>query len=286
MTTAAAIEPTLSLTPAQVASFRRDGFLRIEGVTTDDEVARIRGTLERLFSERVGRERGDQFDLAGADEDGKAEGLPQILGPSRFAPELVDTLLRANGLAIAKQLWGDGEPEDGRRWGTPAGSVRWGGDHTILKPARYGKPTPWHQDEAYWDPWMDARGLSMWLALQPATVANGCMWFVPGSHDWEILPHQSIGGDPRVHGLELLDTGVCATGLPVELPAGGLVIHHCRTLHYAGPNTTDVQRYAYITGYHAPGTKRTERRHVPWEDAKRTARSARAREAQQQKKPS
>ena len=161
--------------------------------------------------------------------------------------------------------------------------MRWGGDHSILKPAGYGKTTPWHQDEAYWDPWYDSRGLSIWLALQPATVANGCMWFVPGSNHFEILPHRSIGGDTRVHGLELLDDSAARRdGVPVEIPAGGAVIHHCRTLHYAGPNTTDVQRYAYITGYHAPATKRAARRLVPWQDAKQTPRDARARAAQQQ----
>lgn len=267
--TATATVPTITITDEQIASFRRDGFLRIERITTDAEVAALRVVFDRLFAERRGRESGDQFDLAGADEDGKPAGLPQILGPSRWAPELRDTLYHANGMVVGRALLSEG----------PGDEVRWGGDHSILKPGRHGKTTPWHQDEAYWDPWHDHRGISIWMPLQAVTVANGCMWFVPGSHQREIVEHQSIGGDPRVHGLEVVDERVAAGGVPVELPVGGCVLHHCRTLHYAGPNTTDTDRHAYIIGYHASARKRAERRHVPWEDAKVTARQQRASEA-------
>ena len=56
------------------------------------------------------------------------------------------------------------------------------GNHAILKPARIGGATPWHQDEAYWDPRYAHRAVSIWLALQPATLENGCMRFIAGSH--------------------------------------------------------------------------------------------------------
>jgi ectoine hydroxylase-related dioxygenase (phytanoyl-CoA dioxygenase family) len=276
--TAVAVSPTppiaadLSLRPEQVAAFHRDGFLRIERIIPDADVAMIRATLERLFRERRGRESGDQFDLGGADEEGKPAGLPQILGPSRFASELTATRFQANGMAVARQLLAS----------TPAAAeqVRWGGDHTILKPARYGLATPWHQDEAYWDPWTDHHGISIWLALQDATVANGTLWFVPGSHRFEILPHRPISDDPRIHGLELVDAAIGAQGVAQPVAAGGCLIHYCRTLHHAGPNTTDQDRHAYICGFSSPGTRRAERRHVPWQDRQRTPRSARAAAAQ------
>ncbi len=213
-----------------------------------------------------------KFDLAGSDEEGRPAGLPQILGPSRFAPELKATHYHANGLAVAKQLMADTAEE--------AEEVRWGGDHTILKPARYGKATPWHQDEAYWDPWYDHQGISIWLALQEATIANGTMWFVPGSNRFEILEHRPIADDPRVHGLELVDPAIGAQGIAQPIPPGGCLIHHCRTLHYAGPNTTDIDRHAYIIGFGRPGQKRVVRRQVPWQDRQRTPRAARAAAAQ------
>jgi len=266
------IRPYLS--ERQVADFHAQGYLAIERIISDEEVASIRATLERLFAARTGRESGDQFDLAGSDDEGKPAGLPQILGPSRFAPELAETTYRAHGLAIGRQLLTSATVD--------AAQVRFGGDHTILKPARYGKGTPWHQDEAYWDPWHDHNSISIWLALQKTTIHTGCMWFVPGSHRGEILPHRPINDDPRVHGLELVD-GNITNGVAVELPAGGAVIHKERTLHYAAPNTSDIQRYAYIIGFSTPARKRAVRREVPWQDRQRTPRSDRARAAAEAK---
>jgi ectoine hydroxylase-related dioxygenase (phytanoyl-CoA dioxygenase family) len=43
----------------------------------------------------------------------------------------------------------------------------------------------------------------------------------------------------------------------IELPAGGAMIHHCQTLHYTAPNTTDRQRRAFAIHFMTPGTRRT-----------------------------
>ncbi len=48
-------------------------------------------------------------------------------------------------------------------------------DMALLKPARVGSEKPWHQDAAYFDV-LPADGVAgVWLALDPATVDNGCM---------------------------------------------------------------------------------------------------------------
>ena len=69
--------------------------------------------------------------------------------------------------------------------------------------------TPWHQDESYWPDLPDKRALSFWsdpransdhscstlmcrFPMEDATVDNGCMWFVPGSHHRGLLPHQPV----------------------------------------------------------------------------------------------
>jgi ectoine hydroxylase-related dioxygenase (phytanoyl-CoA dioxygenase family) len=41
----------------------------------------------------------------------------------------------------------------------------------------------------------------------------------------------------------------------VNLPAGGIAIHHCQTLHYTEPNTTDRQRRAFAIHFMTPGTR-------------------------------
>ncbi len=253
--------PLVSLSPAQIASFAREGYLRMESITTPEEVESIRAVYDRLFAERRGRDVGDQFDLGGTDEDDRPAALPQILHPSTYAPELADTVLRAGAEAIARALLG---PE--------AVFIE---DHAILKPARHGAETPWHQDEAYWDPAFDYSSLSVWVPLQEATIENGCMAFVPQSHRNEVLPHHPIGHDPRVHGLEV-DAADVRAAVYCPIPAGGATVHHCRTLHYAGPNRTGVPRRAYIVTLGVPPRRRAAPRRFPWRDERQTARDRRA----------
>ncbi len=259
------MEPTITLTPEQIQFYHTNGFLAIDSITTPEEIARLRTVYDRLFLQRAGREEGNQFDLAGTDEEGKEASLPQILGPRKYAPELADTLYEANALAISRQLLG--------------ADAQFGGDHAIFKPAHSGAPTPWHQDEAYWNPSINYRSLSVWRPLQEATLENGCMQFVPGSQKMEVVTHRPIGGDARVHGLELYADVDLSTAVACPLPAGGATFHDSRTLHFTGANKSDVPRRAYILGFGLPGTPRTDGRRFPWNEAKHTARDERARAA-------
>jgi ectoine hydroxylase-related dioxygenase (phytanoyl-CoA dioxygenase family) len=256
--------PTITLTQDQIAFYHREGYLALEAITTQEETAWLRGIYDRLFEARAGREFGDQFDLAGPDEEGTEAALPQILNPAKYAPELKEGLYRVNALAVARQLLG---PE-----------AQYQGEHAIFKPARTGAATPWHQDEAYWNPAVEYNALSIWIPLQPATLENGCMQFVPRSHKQEVLPHHCIHNDPRIHGLEVdaADTGTAAA---CPLPPGGATIHHNRTLHYTGPNRSDIPRRAYILAYGLAVKPRSEPRDFYWNTQKQTPREQRAAEA-------
>jgi ectoine hydroxylase-related dioxygenase (phytanoyl-CoA dioxygenase family) len=167
-----------------------------------------------------------------------------------------------NALAVARALLGQ----------NATGGIA----HAIYKPAGVGAPTPWHQDEAYWNPSLHYQSISIWMPLQEATVENGCLWFVPGSHQWDVLPHQSIGGDTRIHGLELLNAEAhTQNAVACPLPPGGVTVHLSRTAHYAGPNTTAQGRRALIFGYSLPPQPYPEPRRFPWNEIKQTARETR-----------
>jgi len=258
-------QPTVSLSPSQIAFFRSNGFLSLPVLTTPEEVAMMRDAYDDIFNRKAGREVGDQFDLAGTDEEGKEAALPQILNPEKYAPQLWDTLARANALKIVRQLWGP--------------DVEAQGSHAIFKPAKHGATTPWHQDEAYWGPDWEYRSMSVWVPLQDVDEENGCMQFIPGSNKQEILPHQPIGNDPRVHGLELAPDAeidlLHAVVCPLE--AGGATFHPTRTLHFTAANESDRPRRALIMIFGAPPTKRSELglppRAFPWEEMKKTARA-------------
>lgn len=248
---------TVQLTGEQIAAFKRDGFLSLPALTTGEEVAQLCDIYDHLFAIKAGRDQGDHLDLTTADEDGQEPALPQILNPAKYAPQLTDTLLRANAEAVARQLLG---PETTFRF-----------DHAIRKPPHSGAATPWHQDEAYSDPAMDYDEVSIWIPLQPATVRNGCMWFVPGSQAGEILPHHPIGNDPRIIGLEVDDPEARSRGgVACELPPGGATVHHCKTLHYTGPNLTDQPRRAYILAFGAPPRPRVMPRRFIWLEQQHT----------------
>jgi ectoine hydroxylase-related dioxygenase (phytanoyl-CoA dioxygenase family) len=255
------IAPTVVLTQDQIDFYHREGYLALDAITTPEEVAWLREIYDRLFAAQAGRDVGDQFDLAGTDAEGQPATLPQILNPSRYAPELGEGLYRVNALAIARQLLG------------PDAEFR--GEHAIFKPAHTGAETPWHQDEAYWDPGLEYESLSVWIPLQEATLENGCMQFVPGSHRQEVAAHHSIHHDPRIHGLEV-DAVNPSTAVACPIPAGGATIHHNRTLHYAGPNHSDIPRRAYILIFGRAPRKRTEARDFYWQRQKKTARQQRA----------
>ena len=261
------MNPTIVLTQEQISFYHREGYLSIPAITTPEEVAKMRAIYDDLFQRRVGRQEGNQFDLGGTDEEGKEAVLPQILGPSRYAPALNDTLLRVNALAIATQLLGP--------------TTKFAGDHAILKPAKIGAETPWHQDEAYWEEDLDHEAISIWIPLQPATMINGCMQFIPCSHLVEVQPHHTIGHDPRVHGLEMDQLPDITKTAACPLPAGGATIHHARTMHYTGPNKSDAPRRAYILSYATEVRKRATPRNHYWNRNKETPREQRARQVQQ-----
>jgi ectoine hydroxylase-related dioxygenase (phytanoyl-CoA dioxygenase family) len=250
------------IAPDQVAQFHRDGYIALPQLASLEEVARLRASYDRIFAARAGREEGNQFDLAGADEDNQEAKLPQILDPAKYAPELAEGPYIEAANQIARALLGE--------------NAQVGVAHAILKPARTGVPTPWHQDEAYWDPAQDYTTISIWVPLQDTTIEMGCMQFIPGSHKTEVRTHQPIGGDIRVHGLECLEVDA-TQAIPCPLPAGGCTIHLGRTLHFAGPNLSDTPRRALILMGGLPSTPRQgPARSFRWNEVKKTARDARA----------
>ncbi|MBS10754.1 MAG: phytanoyl-CoA dioxygenase [Gemmatimonadetes bacterium] len=218
---------------------------------------------DRLFTDRLGWEEGSQFDLAGTDDDNEA-ALPQMLGPSGYVPELLESTYRKNAAAIARQIFGDGMTDRV-------------GEHMIYKPAGRGAATPWHQDQAYHDPTLAYKGVNFWMSLDGATVDSGCLQFVPGSHKMDVLSHHSINHDPRIHGLEVDDPDQWADkAVPCPLPVGGATIHACYLLHCAEPNISDRPHRAYTLTFRCELTLRDVPIDNYWRREQNTARQQRA----------
>jgi hypothetical protein len=235
------------LTDGQLREYAERGFLALDAITSEAEVRRLRGTYDRLFEPGALVADRDRVELAGRAE----RSLPQVLNPDHYAPELLETVAYRNAAALARQLLGERSGHMGM--------------HAIRKPARSAVETPWHQDEAYWDPAYRHGALSIWIPLQPATADNGCMHFLPGSHREGVRPHQLI--DPAsADGLRLADGQLVSGGVACPVSAGGATVHAARTLHYTGPNHTDEPRRALIIAFRVPPV-REGTRSFPWQPA-------------------
>ena len=249
----------VALPAAALRGFRSAGYVTTPHLAPEEELRAIRALYDRLFDQRIGLGEGQLFDTLGHNDGQSAEmRLPQMFTLSRHAPWLVDSALHRNLLAIARQILG------------PHAELV--AEFAILKPPGRNAPTPWHQDEAFFDfrtPYDEC--ISAWVALQDARAEHGCMLYVPGSNNGPLLPHRSPGGDGRMHGLEVMGADLAAA-VPAPLQAGQASIHHCRTLHGAGENTTREARRGYTLVYAVPRRRAWLRRSPPWNRGRWTPR--------------
>jgi Phytanoyl-CoA dioxygenase (PhyH) len=237
----------VQVTDAEVTRFHEQGFLRLERLTSEAEVVALQQIYDQLFEPGTDISAGDRVDLAGSLEG--VATLPQILNPDHYAPELLATTAYRNAAELARRLLGE--------------DAEYMGMHAIRKPPRAGAETPWHQDEAYWDPAYDHPAISIWMPLQPATLANGCMQFVAGTHLLEVQDHRLISAESD--GLVVTDPAAVGPAVACPLPAGGATVHAGRTLHYAGPNRSDEPRRALIMAFRSPPRLREVPRVFGWQ---------------------
>jgi ectoine hydroxylase-related dioxygenase (phytanoyl-CoA dioxygenase family) len=227
-----------------LARFEAQGYLVLRGLTTEKEVVGLQSIYDRLFDPATTIVEEDRVELAG----GAAGMLPQILNPDRYAPELRESPAFRNAEQAARSLLG------------PKAELM--GLHAIRKPPRSGAPTPWHQDEAYWDPSYRHRAVSIWIPLQKATAANGCLSFLPGSHRDGLRDHE-LTAPGCADGLQAVNQHVI-DGVTCELNAGDATVHDGRTLHSAGPNSTDGPRRALVIAFRTPPIW-IQQRTLPWQ---------------------
>ena len=214
----------MTLTDDQVASFRRDGFLWVEQITSSDEIRQ----LEPLYEELMKTPRQE---IKAGDE---APATIEAVAFEHTHPELFSTTYVRNARAAAGKILDD----------DPATLVPVA--QLIFKPPGTTRTIPWHQDEAFWEQGIRYEGVAVWMPLDKVTVESGCMQFIPGSH-LELVEHVPDATQP---GLKYVpDTGPNAP-VACPLPPGGATFHHFRTMHYTGPNTTNSPRRAIVTRFY------------------------------------
>ncbi len=110
-------------------------------------------------------------------------------------------------------------------------------DMALFKPPHIGREKPWHQDQAYFDLPEGTKVVGLWIALDDASVENGCMHFVPGRHKEGAVPHFNVR-DWQICDDYAVENRVVAA--PVE--AGDMLIFDSMTPHGTPTNNSPMRR--------------------------------------------
>ena len=205
-------------------TYRRDGFVFPIDVLSKAEAGSIRADLEAAEAELA--------------DDPERIGL--LRGSVNHLLPSFDALVRNEKLlAAAAEVLGP----DILVWSA----------NLFTKEAHSSKVVTWHQDLTYWglDDVDEATG---WVALSPATIASGCMRFVPGSHRRRIVPHvDTFAADNQLsRGQEIAVDVDEADAVAVELHTGQASLHHGHLFHASGPNGTGDRRIGVAIRYIRP----------------------------------
>ena len=222
--------PALSeLGEAEIARFRRDGFLIVENVLDAKSVAALRDRFPKLFA-------GDFDTGVYPDEWHWREGisLPDV---TRHMCNAWKADLTVAALVLAVDI--------GRAAATLAGwdGVRLGQDTIWWKPPQ-AKPIALHQDTSFLDFLDPPRTITCWFTLDETHRDAGTLEYIPGSQSWPVMPlPQGFHAPEDYRGLMKASAEAAGVTPPepvlIEVPAGSCVFHAGEIWHGSGPNLSD-----------------------------------------------
>lgn len=231
------------LTPEQVAAYHEQGFVgTTEPLLSGAEVERLQRALDEVIRGEAPGKPVLLRNLAGGGLDADAVVI-QVVNIWEAHPAFAEHIRRPELVEMVAQL-------------CPTDTLRVWHDQIQYKPPTVGTATRWHQDFPAWPVLTPADQCTAWVALDDATLANGCLRFVPGSHKWG--PHRGLAtGDdfePRFDPAQL-PPGAAVRAVPVEVPRGAVSFHHALTWHGSAPNPSVAHRRA-IAVHYMPGHTR------------------------------
>lgn len=230
----------MALSPDQLEHFRTEGYLLIDRFLDQATIDRLRSayaeTVDRL------RREGSLRNAAAADDAGDDDKVFQLRTAHLLHPELAAHVRNPRLLDIVADLVG--------------GDIQLVHYQGLYKPPHTGGAVGWHQDDTYW-PSTDllAGSVTFWVPLDDATAENGCMWYVPRSHD-RLLPHEKLW-DPEqrkgfYYGIRDVPGEMQARAIPAEVSAGGIAIHSGSLVHGSRPNRSERPRRALASHFINP----------------------------------
>ena len=235
------------LLPAELAHFTREGWVIPQFRLPAAQVQTMRAALDELIARNPGvrPEKLVSAHVQGqagvGGEGGQGPNTEGVRGVAQFLdlardPQIVELVSGVVG-------------EDILLWGC----------HVFCKPAGEGFETPWHQDGHYW-PIRPLATCTVWVALEPSTVANGCLRVIPRSHRAQQL-HGHLHEDRADLTLnqrlapESFDE---KTAVDLELQPGQMSLHDVYMIHGAAANRS-AQRRTGVALRYMPSTSLFDR---------------------------
>ncbi len=225
--------------PEQVAEYRANGFTKVEGVLTREEVQALQQVCDEFLQlSRTVTTHTEIFDL----EPGHTPAEPKlrrVKNPGLNHPLFKRMVYHPVITAVVEQFFGPGR------------GVRAQGDKLNMKSPGVGSPVQWHQDWAFY-PHTNDDILAVGLAIDDTTIENGATQFVPGSHLGPILDHHLPKDRGGFFCGGVTDPSFTAEGaVSVPVRAGGISLHAGRTLHGSPHNLSDRPRRILFMQYTA-----------------------------------
>ena len=217
------------------AAYERDGVVFIPAFLTPAEVAEVRAELERYIRDDLASKPPDARTLER--DDKTVRNLWRLEQHNDFFRRLAE---REDIRTLVAALV-HGEP-------------MLAGVETFNKPALIGSGVPHHQDNAYFcqtPPDM----LTVWIAIDAVTQANGPVFFLPGSHREGMKPTKPSGVRGNSIGLAEIPAVKLEEQICGLLEPGDATIHHCETIHHSAPNTTPHSRLGLLLVYRGRHTE-------------------------------
>lgn len=230
------------LTTDQLARYRRDGFVVMKGALDHALVEASKAALSDLAEGKapVGDSRAmleRSIDPSLVTAENKLDHVRKFVDFTDDFPVLRRVaMLRPLHQAI-DQLVGEGR-------------VLFQ-EMSLVKPPRIGGAKRWHQDAAYFRVSDPNLIVGVWIALDAATQANGCMQAVPGSHLGGPVSHVPMGDVNECHIRP--DLVAVERAELIEMAPGDALIFHACLHHYTAANTSDLRRRALQFHYHQLG---------------------------------
>ncbi|MBI1930477.1 phytanoyl-CoA dioxygenase family protein [Candidatus Poribacteria bacterium] len=240
---------TQHITQAQWQHFWAEGYVRMGQVASDEEFATLQQRINDIMLGKAPVDY-DQMMMQLDREPGTGKPGPQSTGHKgptllyrkiqqlEFDPIFLSYMQKSLFREVCAKLYGEA---------TPIACFR---AMFMNKPAREGTYLVWHQDR-----WTDLDRdpkITIYTALDPATVENGCVHIIPQSHQTLINPSHGSGFLAQ----EQIDEIVAKSKpVPLELAAGEVVLLHNWLLHSSGTNHTDIPRRAFSICYMPAATK-------------------------------